>query len=233
MSKIKQLEQNADAALRVLRDSRESLWKAATTLGEARTKDQPYTAEDPQIGSVIAYPAGAGRHRSSTTYLLVDKITEKRILGRTVALWTDFAIGPERSGSPSRRTTYYQTYLTAEEWGSLQGQVQAMKRDYDAFIEAHNAYFKESRQELERQQNRLATKRNVARHDFYPYEYYDAYPEISIKIDGRSGGYEVEISDFSVEDYDERRYLTVPKSALVDLIAKVIDAAIEQGEEDA
>lgn len=63
------------------------------------------------------------------------------------------------------------------------------------------------------------------------HEYYDAYPEVSIKIDGASGGYKVEISDWSVEDEDTRRVFTVPRLALIDIVAKVIDASINHGEE--
>ena len=54
---------------------------------------------------------------------------------------------------------------------------------------------------------------------------------VAWKIDGRSGGYEVEISDWSVEDEDTTRVLTVPRDVLVDLVAKIIDTSFYQGEE--
>lgn len=179
----------------------------------------------PKVGEIIGCgtPMTANYRRLSVT-----KVSENWVHGNLVDhLLTEFTY----KGRLARPKGRYTLLLTPEDREALEPLRRTREEALGAYEQASSEYFDLYNQLKSDQEALLAAKRDEARNGFDSYEYYDAYPEVSIKIDGRSGGYEVEISDWSVEDEDTTRVLTVPRDVLVQLVAKVIDASLDQGEE--
>lgn len=222
---LKVLAANQDRATDTLTAANDALFKE---IEEAKARHQnvetSVSARLPKIGEVI----GCGEPMTRNyRRLSVTKVTEGWVHGTMI----DHYLTEYTKGRLARPQGRYRLLLTPEDREALEPLRRTREEALGAYEQASSEYFDLYNQLKSDQEALLAAKRDEARNGFDSYEYYDAYPEISIEIDGRSGGYLVEISDWSLEGEDETRTLTVPRDVLVQLVAKVIDASLDQGEE--
>ena len=240
-TKTESLKSASDALFDEFNTINEALYKTVGETEEAHRGQDYYVgvhassvdaARLPEVGEVIEYYVGDSRTYNNRRVAAITKITEKSILGNHFG-GTDLTEYDSVTYRLSRTNNqWYRTYLTVEERAELTPLRDARDKALNAFNDAYSEYHQSYMADQEAEALSLKDAREKARNGFDSYEYYDAYPEISIKIDGRSGGYLVEISDWSLEDEDETRTLTVPRDVLVQLVAKIIDTTIEQGEEE-